>query len=99
MKTSVTDVRAWIARHGWFVLVAAAAMATAFYRLGGRGLWGDEVWDALWSRQQSPWQTFLRFRQPPDFPLQFLLTQLTTGPRPCCCCTPWGAGNSIGRPA
>jgi len=64
----------------WPVAVAAClGVATAFYRLGDRGLWGDEVWQAAWAQQQPLAQTFLRFRQPPDLPLSFLLTQLATG--------------------
>jgi uncharacterized membrane protein len=58
--------------------VAALGALTAFYRLGAKGLWGDEVWEALWSRQQDLPATFARFRAPPDLPLQFILTRLAT---------------------
>jgi 4-amino-4-deoxy-L-arabinose transferase-like glycosyltransferase len=43
------------------VFVAALGLATAFYRLGSRGLWGDEVWQISWARQQSLPETFVRF--------------------------------------
>lgn len=56
--------------------VICAGVATAFFRLGDRGLWGDEVWQTLWSQEQSLAQTFLRFRTPPDLPLHFMLTHL-----------------------
>ena len=66
-------------RARWPLLVAlCAGVATAFYRLGAKGLWGDEVWQVAWSRQQPLPQTFQRFRAPPDLPLSFLLVQLST---------------------
>lgn len=56
-------------------LVALGSLTAVFFRLGARGLWGDEVWQVSWSQQQ-PWlETFLRFRAPPDLPLSFLLTK------------------------
>ncbi len=46
----------------WLILfVAALGLATAFYRLGARGLWGDEVWQVAWANEQSLGETFLRF--------------------------------------
>jgi hypothetical protein len=59
-------------------LVAGVSLAISFYGLGKKGLWGDEVWEAMWSRQQGFLETFLRFRTPPDHPLHFLLTQIST---------------------
>src|SRR5579875_1816231 len=60
------------------LLALCAGIATAFYRLGARGLWGDEVWQLAWSQQQPLTDTFLRFRAPPDLPLSFILVQLST---------------------
>ena len=60
------------------VLVDGISLAISLYRLGTKGLWGDEVWEAMWSRQQGFVETFLRFRSPPDHPLHFLLTQIST---------------------
>jgi Dolichyl-phosphate-mannose-protein mannosyltransferase len=51
---------------------------TAFFRLGARGLWGDEIWEASWPQQQPLAQTFQRFQAPPDLPLHFMLVQLST---------------------
>lgn len=62
----------------WFWLLLALGVATAFFRLDGHGLWGDEIWQALWSRQQGLVETIWRFRAPPDFPLHFILVQLAT---------------------
>lgn len=60
------------------VVVLVVGTSTAFFQLGVKGLWGDEVWQVSWSQQQ-PWlETFLRFRAPPDLPLSFLLTKLAT---------------------
>lgn len=73
---------AWpFARRGDTIalLVAVALGAiTAFHRLGTKGLWGDEVWEASWSRQQGLVATIARFRDPPDLPLHFVLTRLAT---------------------
>ena len=67
------------ARAHWPLLLAlCAGVATAFYRLGARGLWGDEVWQVAWAQQQPLPQTFQRFSAPPDLPLSFLLVQLAT---------------------
>jgi len=67
------------ARAHWpLLLVACIGVATAFYRLGTKGLWGDEVWQVAWSQQQPLGETFQRFRAPPDLPLSFLLVQLST---------------------
>ncbi len=61
-----------------FWLALALGIVTAFFRLDGHGLWGDEIWQALWARQQDLLETILRFRAPPDFPLHFVLVQITT---------------------
>jgi len=31
------------------VAVATIGIATAFFRLGSRGFWGDEVWQVWWT--------------------------------------------------
>lgn len=59
-------------------LLFALGAATAFFRIEGHGLWGDEIWQVLWARQQGVLETIARFRAPPDFPLHFILVQLTT---------------------
>ena len=59
-------------------LVALVGLSTSLYRLGAKGLWGDEVWEAMWSRQQDLVGTFLRFRTPPDHPLHYVLTHIST---------------------
>jgi len=64
--------------HWPLLLAACAGVVTAFYRLGAKGLWGDEVWQVAWSQQQPLLETFQRFRAPPDLPLSFLLVQLAT---------------------
>ncbi len=64
--------------HWPLLLAACAGIVTAFYRLGYKGLWGDEVWQVAWSQQQPLAETFQRFRAPPDLPLSFLLVQLST---------------------
>jgi mannosyltransferase len=60
------------------ILVALVATSTAFYGLGFKGLWGDEVWEAMWSQQQGLLETFQRFKSPPDLPLHFVLTHIST---------------------
>lgn len=66
-------------RENWLVLgVVSVGLFTAFFRLGAKGLWGDEVWEASWSQQQDFVQTFLRFLGPVHFPLHFLLVKLST---------------------
>jgi len=66
-------------RARWPLLLAlCAGVGTAFYRLGAKGLWGDEVWQVAWSQQQPLADTFHRFRAPPDLPLSFILVQLAT---------------------
>jgi hypothetical protein len=67
-----------LGRHRITLAIAAVGAVTAFYRLGTKGLWGDEVWEASWSRQQDLPATFARFRAPPDLPLHFILTRLAT---------------------
>lgn len=68
-----------IGREKWLVLVVVSVgLFTAFFRLGAKGLWGDEVWEASWSQQQDFVQTFLRFLGPVDFSLHFLLVKLST---------------------
>src|SRR5947209_11110746 len=66
------------AAWGMLLLSVCMGVATAFFRLGAKGLWGDEVWQVSWAQQQPLVQTFLRFRAPPDLPLHFLLTQIAT---------------------
>ncbi len=60
------------------LLVLAAATATAFFRLGAKGFWGDEIWTLTWSRYQPPLETFWSFQTPPDLPLNFVLTELAS---------------------
>jgi mannosyltransferase len=43
------------------LFVSALGLATAFYQLGFKGLWGDEVWQVGWANQQSLAETFVRF--------------------------------------
>lgn len=71
----------WISREVWFWLLLALGLATAFFRIDAHGLWGDEVWQALWSRQQDIAATIARFSAPPDFPLHFILVQFSTSQR------------------
>jgi len=62
-------------RAQWALLLATAVgLLTTFYNLGLRGLWGDEVWTAWWSFPRI----FLRARQPPDFPLHWILVTLSS---------------------
>ncbi len=56
-------------------LVVLVSLAAVFFRLGARGLWGDEVWQVSWSQQQGWLETFQRFLAPPDLPLSILLTK------------------------
>ena len=67
-----------ILRDPFVWLMLALGAATAFFRIEGHGLWGDEIWQALWSRQQDVPETIARFSAPPDFPLHFILVQWTT---------------------
>ncbi|MBV9172388.1 MAG: hypothetical protein JOZ81_20120, partial [Chloroflexi bacterium] len=67
-----------IAEYAPLVLAACAGVATAFFRLGARGLWGDEVWNVSWAQAQPLVQTFHRFLAPPDFPLEFVLVQISS---------------------
>ncbi len=60
------------------IFVTVIGLLTAFFALTRHGLWGDEVWSASWSQQQSWPQTFSRFLSPPDLPLNFLLVQAST---------------------
>ena len=62
----------------WLLLVLAVATATAFFRLGAKGFWGDEIWTLTWPRYQPLLDTFWRFRAPPDLPLNFMVTQLVS---------------------
>ncbi len=58
------EIQNKVRRNNKFLLVALVAMlglSTAFFRLGSKGLWGDEVWQVYWSQQQSFWQTLARF--------------------------------------
>jgi 4-amino-4-deoxy-L-arabinose transferase-like glycosyltransferase len=65
--------------HQWPLgCVALLGLFTAFFHLGTRGLWGDEVWEVSWAHQQPLAQTFMRFRAPPDLALHFMLTQIST---------------------
>jgi len=43
------------------IFLAFLSLATAFFRLGSKGLWGDEIWQVSWAQQQSFLQTFIRF--------------------------------------
>ncbi len=61
------------------MLAVAAGLATALFRLGAKGLWGDEVWQVSWAQQQGFARTFFRFLAPPDFALHFLLVKLSSG--------------------
>jgi Dolichyl-phosphate-mannose-protein mannosyltransferase len=67
-----------LTRHLPLASVTVIGLITAFYRLGAKGLWGDEVWEVSWAHQQPLAQTFTRFTVPPDLPLHFMLTQLST---------------------
>jgi len=78
VASRVPALAATLRAHWPLLLAACAGVATAFYRLGAKGLWGDEVWQAAWSQQQPLLETFQRFRAPPDLPLSFLLVQLAT---------------------
>jgi hypothetical protein len=60
---------------GSLALVVLVSLVAVFFRLGARGLWGDEVWQVSWSQQQGWLETFQRFRAPPDLPLSILLTK------------------------
>lgn len=71
------------------VLVSILGLSTAFYRLGFKGLWGDEVWQVSWSQQQSLGRTFVRFtifndldrlRHPSDENLPGLVTSIDNSP-------------------
>lgn len=64
--------------HWPLLLVTLVSLGTAFFQLGAKGLWGDEVWEVTWAHQQPLFQTFMRFRAPPDLSLQFLLVQIST---------------------
>ena len=55
----------WAAARAALLLSACLGVATAFFRLGAKGLWGDEVWEVSWAQQQPLAQTFLRFHAPP----------------------------------
>lgn len=67
-----------VLHNGWPIVVLMVGLAFALFRLNARGLWGDEVWQASWSQQQDLPHTILRFSAPPDFPLHFILVQITT---------------------
>ncbi len=67
-----------VVRDPWLWGTLALGLATAFFRLDAHGLWGDEVWQAMWARQQDALATIARFSAPPDFPLHFILVQFTT---------------------
>jgi uncharacterized membrane protein len=63
-------------RANWLVLVLlGVGAATAFYRLGAKGLWGDEVWQTWWATDRT---LFLAVRAPTDMPLQFVLVRMAT---------------------
>lgn len=53
-------------------------LATGLFRLGDKGLWGDEVWEVSWPQQQGFVETYLRLRVLPDLPLHYLLTKVAT---------------------
>jgi len=78
VTSRVPALIAALCAHWPLLLAACAGVVTAFYRLGAKGLWGDEVWQVAWSQQQPLLETFQRFRAPPDLPLSFLLVQLAT---------------------
>jgi uncharacterized membrane protein len=69
--------RSSIATHWPLLLATGLGVTTAFFRLGTKGLWGDEVWNVFFI-QPSLTQTFLHFPAPPNLPLNFLLVQLAT---------------------
>jgi hypothetical protein len=71
--------RSGIAAHGPLLLATGLGVATAFFRLGTKGLWGDEVWNVFFI-QPSLTQTFLHFPAPPNLPLNFLLVQTQGAP-------------------
>jgi hypothetical protein len=65
--------RAWARRLAPYVVLGLIAAVPAFYLLGQRGLWGDEVWTVWWSQLFSWRVTFSYFDKPPDLPLPMLL--------------------------
>jgi Dolichyl-phosphate-mannose-protein mannosyltransferase len=69
--------RSSITAHWPLLLAIGLGVATAFFRLGTKGLWGDEVWNVFFI-QPSLTQTFFHFPAPPNLPLNFLLVQLAT---------------------
>src|SRR5438067_7074120 len=69
--------RSGIAAYGPLLLATGLGVTMAFFRLGTKGLWGDEVWNVFFI-QPSLTQTFLHFPAPPNLPLNFLLVQLAT---------------------
>jgi len=71
-------IATWLRARRVLPAIVLLGALPAFYRLGTKGLWGDEVWEASWSRQQDLPATFARFRAPPDLPLHFILTRLAT---------------------
>lgn len=65
-------------KHLPLLLVIFAGLATSLFRLGAKGLWGDEIWEVSWPQQQGYVETYLRLRVLPDLPLHYLLTKLAT---------------------
>jgi len=64
----------WLRAHWQVLPVAVLGIVTAFFRLGARGLWGDEVWQVWWTDPR----VFIRLRHPTDLPMQYLLVGVTT---------------------
>lgn len=64
--------------HGVLLAILLLAFALRFYGLGAKGLWGDEIAQAVWSAWDWA-RLWEEFRKPPDFILHFALIHLTLG--------------------
>ena len=66
----------WVRRAAPYVVLGLIAAVPAFYLLGDRGFWGDEVWQTYWAQLYGWPAIFQRFMVPPDLPIPILLTKL-----------------------
>ena len=66
----------WVRRAAPYVLLGLIAAVPAFYLLGERGFWGDEVWQTYWAQLYGWSAIFPRFMIPPDLPIPILVTKL-----------------------
>ncbi len=60
----------------YLLFILATGTFLRFFHLGTKGLWGDEIWTAEWSRP-GILHIFSHLSRPPDMPLMYALTHIS----------------------